>query len=212
MKAVANKNQPGSSTAPGPLERLQGHLGVQLRGTPHESPGGQVVSVAPAQGRGAAGTPEVPAEGQHNTHPLLMVCTPKPRAPSRSHHAFDCRLLLLLSLRGRAKPSGLVCSLLFRGSSQNTQLWATAQTKPRRDRAPSLPPPPKPPAEPGDRILCVSGAPGQLQVALVFFWEQIWLGFFSMQKGSKCSAATLGALNPWHIPRALLPGSSTDAG
>lgn len=136
MKAVANKNQPGSSTAPGPLERLQGHLGVQLWGTPHQSPGGQVVLVAPVQGRGAAGTPEVPAEGQHNTHPLLMVCTPKPRAPSRSHHAFDCRsLLLLLSLRGRAKPSGLVCSLLFRGSSQNTQLWARAQTKPRRDCA-----------------------------------------------------------------------------
>lgn len=64
----------------------------------------------------------------------------------------------------------------------------------------------KPPVGPGDRILGVSGAPGQFQVALVFFWEQVWLGllicfFFLIQKGSKCSAATLGALKPWHIPR-----------
>lgn len=135
VKAPGNKHCLGCSTAPGPLEWLQGHLGVQLWGMPHQSLGAGGTS-GPCVGQGAAGTPEVPAEGQHHATPLLMMCTPKPRAPSCSHHPSGCRLLLL-SLRGRIKPSGLFCSLLFRGSFQNTQLWATGQTRG------TAPPPPE---------------------------------------------------------------------
>lgn len=171
MKSSSRQELSGLLHSSGALAWLQGHLGVQLWGTAHQSPG-QVAPVASAQGRGCRHP-----GGTGTAQPLLRMCTPNPRAP------LDCRALLL-SLRGTAKPSGL---FFLSSSEEVSRAHRYGQhLKAQEGLCPSQ----KPPAEPGDRILGISGAAGQFQVALVF-WEQVWLGFF------QCRSAAGALLPPW---------------